>query len=219
MSLLPTPNAESVGVFLRHLEPIFAALGLVLIGAGAIVLHDRVESPWLWCTLLATGIGVTQVLLLWAIRSRQRIARDQIICEVQTMLQDVINNQLVVIQMADQINRRKPGAVPESAVERSVGVIYEAVASLSHDSLHAWTQKYRQAARRRDPEAWLSPQTKGAPMREKLDQILPPERADGSPGSSSVLHSDIREVVQNHDAERSAAASISETPAAEKLGK
>lgn len=143
-----------MGLFLRHLELILTAVGLLLILVGSFVLHQQATNPGLWSTALATSVGTSQGLVLWIVRSKQRDARDQTIRDVQSMLQDVVNNQLVVIQMADQINRRKPGAVPGRAVQRSVGVIYEAIASLSHESLHAWTLKYRTVRRRVASDGW-----------------------------------------------------------------
>ncbi len=136
-------------------------------------LPGHVEHPDRALFWGATGIFVVEAVGLWVVRHRQRVARDQTIVEVQTMLQDVINNQLVVVQMADQINRRKPGTVPEDVVERAVGVIYEAVASLSDDSLHAWTQKYRQSRRRHRVENWMVKLENNPQLKQKLEAIVP----------------------------------------------
>ena len=134
-----------MGLFLRHLELTVTAVSLALLSTGGWLTRVEVPGGGTRLLFLAGSICFAQGSVLWVVRSKQRSARDQTLLEVQTMLQDVVNNQLVVIQMADQINRRKPGAVPEAAVERSVGVIYEAIASLSHESLHAWTLKYRKS--------------------------------------------------------------------------
>lgn len=145
VSLQAPSQPRAVGQLLRHLELTVTAASLALLAGGGWMLRVDRAGGGSRLLFLTGSVCFVQGLVLWVVRSKQRSARDQTLVEVQTMLQDVVNNQLVVIQMADQINRRKPGAVPEAAVERSVGVIYEAIASLSHESLHAWSLKYRQA--------------------------------------------------------------------------
>lgn len=180
-------------------------MSFVLLLAGGWITRDPDEI-----LLVAMSVCGLQGLLSWGVRSQQRIARDQTLLEVQAMLQDVVNNQLVVIQMADQINRRKPGAVPESAVERSVGVIYEAIASLSHESLHAWSLKYRRARHRRRPRDRMEPvsvsdaSTSVAPPSTNAGPVTMPSLGDrvlvdpaegdpqGHPVSSGVVESDVR---------------------------
>ncbi len=166
-------NDEIVGVFLRHLELAVAIVGLLVIAAGALAFQG-VPQSWVWVSAWASLVGLSQMLFIWTVRSKERSARDQTIVEVQTMLKDVINNQLVVIQMADQINRRKPGSVPQRAVERSVSVISDAIASLSQDSLQAWTEKYRSSARRIDTSG-LGRVEASEQLKKKLEAIVPTE--------------------------------------------
>jgi hypothetical protein len=127
---------------LRHLELYLTVLGLLVILSAGFLLQEQTLGPWRVTALVAIAVGAIHGCLFWGVRQRQRMVRDDTIHAVQSMLRDVVNNQLLVIQMADSMNRRQPGSVAQKTVDHSVAAISDALESLSRESLRAWSSRY-----------------------------------------------------------------------------
>lgn len=128
--------------FLRHLELNLTAIGLLVILSAGFLFEEPSLGPWRVTALVAVAVGAIHGCLFWEVRRRQRQIREDTIDSVKNMLRDVVNNQLLIIQMADSMNRRQPGSVAQRTVDHSVAAISDALESLSRESLRVWSSRY-----------------------------------------------------------------------------
>lgn len=129
--------------FLKHIELILSAAGLLVIGLVPRIF--RQEARWQVTSLTAIGVGLLHGTIFWVIRQRQRTVRQQAIDEVSRMLEDVVNNQLAVILMTvydTQAERQQELIQVQSAMHK----ITDALNSLSEESLQDWHTKYQHIA-------------------------------------------------------------------------
>ncbi len=139
---------------LRHLELHLTAVGLLVILSAGFLFQEQALGPWRITALVAIAVGAIHGCLFWCVRHRQRQVREQTIESAKDMLRDVVNNQLLIIQMADEMNRRRPGSVAPRTVDHSVAAISDALESLSRESLRVWSSKYEPESNR-EPDSSL----------------------------------------------------------------
>lgn len=130
---------------LRYLEIIFTLAGLAVIFLAVVIFTPKGTSPWKVVGIVATLVGIVHGVLFWLVRRRQRLVRRAVIADVQTMLKDIINNQLAVILAMSTLREARLDEAVKAGdyISRSVTAISEALQHLSDDSLHSWMSKYR----------------------------------------------------------------------------
>jgi uncharacterized membrane protein len=130
---------------LRYLEIVFTLAGLAVIVIAVVLFTPKGTSPWKVAGIVATLVGVVHGILFWLVRRRQRIVRAAVIADVQSMLKDIINNQLAVILAMSTLREARLDEAVKAGdyISRSVTAISEALQHLSDDSLRSWLRKYR----------------------------------------------------------------------------
>ncbi len=160
---------------LRHLELHLTAVGLLVILSAGFLFQEQALGPWRTTAVVAIAVGAIHGCLFWCVRHRQRQVREQTIESAKDMLRDVVNNQLLIIQMADEMNRRRPGSVAAKTVDHSVAAISDALESLSRESLRVWTARYEAG----------TPQTQGPGSANPSEKSETPNSETGSPPAPS----------------------------------
>lgn len=129
---------------LRHLELYLSAAGLVVVVLATAILKQLGFDPWIVGTITAMLVGVIHGIIFWLVRRRQQAVRVETIREIQSMLKDLINNQLTVIETVAHL---KDSPVNEKLqrehITTSVHKISSALHDLSEESLHRWKQRYQ----------------------------------------------------------------------------
>lgn len=133
-----------MNAFLRHLEIYLTLAGLIVTFAATAWIAPAGVTAWAVAAVTATAVGVLHGLIFWLVRRRQRQVRETALREVRSMLNDIINNQLTVIQTMNDLHRE--GAVETrracDGVAQSIQTINHVVHSLSEESLRQWQARY-----------------------------------------------------------------------------
>ena len=131
-------------ILLRYLELILTLVGIVVIFAVTGLITPRGVGPWQVAAITAILVGIVHGLTFWLVRRRQRVVRMQTVTDVQSMLKDVINNQLTVIQGMNYLRTEDPAQTQRATAQiaRCVTSISDALQHLSEESLQAWHNKY-----------------------------------------------------------------------------
>lgn len=134
-----------MNAFLRHLEIYLTIAGLIVTFAATAWISPAGVTAWAVAAVTATTVGVLHGLIFWLVRRRQRQVREIALKEVRSMLNDIINNQLMVIQTTSDLHRE--GAIETrracEGVSRSIQTISSVIHSLSEESLRQWQTRYR----------------------------------------------------------------------------
>jgi hypothetical protein len=130
---------------LNYLEILFTIAGLIVIFLAVLVFAPSGASPWHVAAIVATLIGVIHGVLFWLIRRRQREIRRSVIADVQSMLKDIIDNQLAVIVAMSDLREAHAEETLRAGdyITRSVAAISGALRHMSDESLHLWIARYR----------------------------------------------------------------------------
>lgn len=142
--------------FLRNIEIYLSLAGLLVIfGATALIAPGGVNA-WEVAAITATLVGVLHGVIFWMVRRRQRTLRRAAFHEIQSMLKDIINNQLTVIQTVatPSVNSEMATGRACGYISDSVGRINQALHELSEESLQKWQTQYGRD--RRDPAGALT---------------------------------------------------------------
>lgn len=132
---------------LRHLELYLSAAGLIVVIAATTLLKGIGYDPWIVGTITAVLVGVIHGIIFWLVRRRQQAVRLATIREIQSMLQDLINNQLTIIETAAHLSGLPLAEnLHRSHITNSVQKISSALQELSEESLHRWKQRYQKQA-------------------------------------------------------------------------
>ncbi len=136
-----------VHAFLRHLEIYLTIAGLIVTFAATAWISPSGVAAWTVAAVSATTVGVLHGLIFWLVRRRQRQVREAALHDVRSMLNDIINNQLTVIQAMNDLHRN--GAIETrracDAVADSIQAINGVVHTLSEESLQRWKARYPDA--------------------------------------------------------------------------
>lgn len=131
-------------ILLRYLELILTLVGIIVIFAVTGLVTPRGVGPWEVAAITAVLVGIVHGVIFWLVRRRQRAVRMQTVTDVQSMLKDVINNQLTVIQGMDYLRTADPAQTQRATAQiaRCVTSISDALQHLSEESLRDWHNKY-----------------------------------------------------------------------------
>lgn len=131
-------------ILLRYLELLLTLAGLAVIFGVSAIIAPSGTTTWQVAAITATLVGVVHGVLFWAIRQRQRAMRLQTVREVQSMLKDIINNQLTIIQGMNHLRSEDPSQTQRATdqISRCVTSISDALQHLSEESLQTWRNKY-----------------------------------------------------------------------------
>lgn len=134
-----------MGSLLRNMEIHLTIAGLVVIGLAGWISSALGGDIWMVTAITATGVGALHGVIFWLVRRRQRQVRQATIQSVQSMLKDVVKNQLAVLQLANELNHKTPGSIKPETFDESIRVISAAVDTLSQESLQTWQARYERS--------------------------------------------------------------------------
>jgi divalent metal cation (Fe/Co/Zn/Cd) transporter len=134
---------------LRYLELVFTAAGLLVIfGVTALVHPEGIDTSTV-AAVTAILVGVIHGVLFWAVRHRQRLARQHAFVDARRMLRDVVMNQLAVIRINVELQAGRHPQESAAAVarfEKAIDVIDQTLEELSEESLSRWRSHYNLSA-------------------------------------------------------------------------
>ena len=126
-------------LFLKYIERILTAVGLVIIVVLMAALPDTHHNKWFIVAWVALIIGPLHGVIFFAVRNRQRRVRTEAISEISSMLRDVINNQLTVVRIyagSDDDTLRNHS-------DEAIRNMSRIVNTLSEESLTSWQKRYK----------------------------------------------------------------------------
>lgn len=130
-----------MNVFLRYIELILSAAGLLVIVAVPTLLPNLAGTPWKTAAITAVTVGVLHGLIFFAVRSRQRRIRHDTIREIAAMLSEVVNNQLSIMTMLSEHADTNPKKKAEMTLA-SAHKISAMLAGLNHEALRRWQTRF-----------------------------------------------------------------------------
>lgn len=131
--------------FLRNLELIFTAAGLLVIAGVTLLVHPAGVGPWTVAAITAIMVGIIHGVLFWVVRQRQRLVRLDALNDTQQMLRDVVINQLAIIRLNAELQNqtnRSDTVVAIARLEKAMTTIDQTLNDISEESLSRWRSRY-----------------------------------------------------------------------------
>ena len=80
--------------FLRYIELVLTAVGVVVVFAVFAVFHNM--APWKAAAICAVAVSVIHGAIFYTVRASQRKGRTQAVFSIRTMLDDLMDDKLAV---------------------------------------------------------------------------------------------------------------------------
>jgi hypothetical protein len=129
--------------FIRHIEIYLSLLGLLVIWTAGLIASHHAANQWQVIAWVAIAVGTLHGIIFWVVRSRQRQVRREDLNRARIVLQDVINNQLMVINLAASFDVRPSSSVEQ--IQASLRTIAAFLARFSEESLLSWESQQPRA--------------------------------------------------------------------------